>query len=360
MKPRPGTALLTTGERWSLLWPFISAFLLAFALGWLPSTGGRHLALKLAASVLILSTGASILLGLWARLPAGSALVPVIALCVAVDLMRAADGSGSAAGFTSLLLIPVIWQALHGRQRDLTLTIGTVSIANITSILLLPSPVHGVAQWRAMILFTAVAATIGQTIRRLVQERETLLAKITALALLDPLTGLPNRRTWDDRLPVALQTAARTKLPLAIAIFDIDHFKAYNDEHGHQAGDELLATAGTAWGSTLRAIDLLARWGGEEFALLLPATDAPGARLVLDRLQQVMPEGQTFSAGFTIVHVQPPEMPDPLALMLAADRAMYAAKAAGRGRSACAQDLAGSPTGVPVASDLVHSNASRP
>ena len=360
MKARPGTALLTPADRWALLWPFFSAFLLAFALGWLPSTGGPHLLLKVAASVLILATGASILLGLWARFPEGAAIVPVIALCISVDLMRAADGSGSAAGFGSLLLIPVIWQALRSRQLDLTLTIAAVSVANITAILFLPSPVHGVAQWRSMILFTVVAATIGQTVRRLVQERATLLGKITALALLDPLTGLPNRRTWDDRLPVALQTAARTKLPLAIAVLDLDHFKAYNDEYGHQAGDELLATAGTAWGSTLRAIDLLARWGGEEFALLLPATDAPAARLVLDRLQQVMPEGQTFSAGFTIVHVQPSELPDPLALMLAADRAMYAAKAAGRGRSACAQDLAGSPTGAPVATDLVHSNASRP
>ena len=90
------------------------------------------------------------------------------------------------------------------------------------------------------------------------------------LARTDGLTGVANRRAWDDELPRELARAARSGRPVCIALLDLDHFKAYNDRHGHQAGDRLLKAAAAAWESRLRKTDLLARYGGEEFAVMLP------------------------------------------------------------------------------------------
>ncbi|WP_426575026.1 GGDEF domain-containing protein [Aquihabitans sp. McL0605] len=202
--------------------------------------------------------------------------------------------------------------------------------------MVLASPVSAVAQWRSVILFTVVAATIGQTIHRLVQACAELLEHITELARRDALTGLANRRTWDERFPEEVERASRHALPLAVALLDLDHFKAYNDEHGHQRGDVLLEAMARSWSEMLRTGDLLARWGGEEFALLMPATDVDEAAVVLERLQDATPEGQTFSAGYTVERFHPGFEPDLDQVLRAVDQAMYVAKASGRARSALA------------------------
>ena len=90
------------------------------------------------------------------------------------------------------------------------------------------------------------------------------------------MTGLPNRRVWDEDVARELERARRHGGALCLAMLDLDRFKAYNDTHGHQAGDELLAAAAAAWRPELRATDTLARYGGEEFAVLLPHSDAEG------------------------------------------------------------------------------------
>ncbi len=97
-------------------------------------------------------------------------------------------------------------------------------------------------------------------------ERADLLAQLDGLARSDPLTGLANRRTWND----VIANALRDETTLCVAMIDIDHFKQFNDEHGHAAGDRLLKACAGAWRSHLRAEDTLARVGGEEFAVLLP------------------------------------------------------------------------------------------
>jgi diguanylate cyclase (GGDEF)-like protein len=100
----------------------------------------------------------------------------------------------------------------------------------------------------------------------------------------DDLTGLPNRRHWLEQAPVELARALRENRSASAVILDLDGFKAVNDERGHAAGDAVLATLGHRWGPLVRAPDLVARWGGDEFVLLLFDADAEEARQIADRL----------------------------------------------------------------------------
>jgi diguanylate cyclase (GGDEF)-like protein len=159
-------------------------------------------------------------------------------------------------------------------------------------------------------------------------ERADRFSTVATLAASDPLTGLPNRRRWDEEAARMVARAERTGEPLTIALLDLDRFKGYNDAHGHQAGDRLLKTAAAAWRDQLRAGDLLARWGGEEFAVALPGATAEQAVPVLERLRAATPDGQTASAG--VASFTPGAS---LAeLVERADRALYGAKAGGRDR----------------------------
>lgn len=327
---RPSEEFDTLRQRWHQLWPFMLAYVLGFGLTWLEPGGPQDVGFVVIAGVIIVAVIASILAGVWSSTPDLATLIPVVGACVAVDLLRAA--TGGTGGYGTLLLIPVVWQAMRRRQLVLNLSIVLVSIANVVAVVWIASPVNPGAQWRSVILFTVVAATIGQTIHRLVLGRAELTDQIAELARLDALTGLPNRRSWDERLPAEVARAARLGHPLAVAMIDLDHFKAFNDRHGHQAGDEVLRSAAAAWSSELRTGDLLARWGGEEFALLLPTSDGTEAEAILARLQAVTPADLTFSAGLTVERPGPGEAPDLDGLLRVVDHAVYRAKTDGRAR----------------------------
>jgi diguanylate cyclase (GGDEF)-like protein len=174
----------------------------------------------------------------------------------------------------------------------------------------------------SLVLFLLVVARMGGLLTRL-QEQAT---QLTALARTDGLTGLPNRRSGDEELSRACQRAAVGDHPLSVAMLDLDHFKVFNDTHGHQAGDRLLVEASTAWRSGLAHTDVLARYGGEEFMLIMPFRGAEDARAVVSSLRSLTPAGQTFSAG---VSSWDGEEPSAQALHRA-DIAMYVAKRSGR------------------------------
>ena len=159
-------------------------------------------------------------------------------------------------------------------------------------------------------------------------ERRRLLAEASEAARTDALTGLANRREWDDRVPLEIERAMRDHLPLALALIDLDHFKPYNDTFGHQAGDRLLRECAARWRGHLRANDTLARYGGEEFALLLPSTWIDEAVQVVERMRHEVPGRQTASVGV----VQWNGAEDAYELVKRADFALYAAKAGGRDR----------------------------
>ncbi len=157
-------------------------------------------------------------------------------------------------------------------------------------------------------------------------ERQDLLAQLDDQAHRDGLTGLPNRRAWDEMLEREIDRARRSARPLSLAVLDLDNFKAYNDLHGHLAGDEFLRSASAAWSDQLRSHDVLARWGGEEFAVVFPDSTAAEAAAVLQRLQGATPAQQSFSAG--VCQLRPGD--EPGSLMATADALMYEAKARGR------------------------------
>ncbi|HJR94729.1 MAG TPA: sensor domain-containing diguanylate cyclase [Gaiellaceae bacterium] len=157
-------------------------------------------------------------------------------------------------------------------------------------------------------------------------ERADFLAKLSDLAETDGLTGLPNRRSWDATIRSAVGYATRTRRPLCVAIVDLDHFKRFNDVHGHQAGDRLLKASASAWRTALRQTDTLARYGGEEFGVVLPGCSADVAEVVLERLRELTPEGQTCSVG--LAEWSPGE--SDADLVARADEALYEAKRAGR------------------------------
>ena len=159
-------------------------------------------------------------------------------------------------------------------------------------------------------------------------DRGELLGRLEVAARTDDLTGLLNRRAWDEELGRELARADRDGRALCVAILDLDRFKLYNDTHGHQAGDRFLKQMAGAWSQTLRAGDILARYGGEEFAVALPGTNLDHAEQMLERLRQCLPEGQSCSAG--VCRWDGAESAE--SLTNRADTALYAAKDAGRDR----------------------------
>jgi diguanylate cyclase (GGDEF)-like protein len=153
-------------------------------------------------------------------------------------------------------------------------------------------------------------------------------ARLETLARTDALTGLLNRRGWDEEIALAVARAERSGEPLCVAVIDLDHFKRYNDRYGHQAGDRLLQAAAAAWSGQARRIDVLARYGGEEFAVALPSCDLREAEEVMGRLRRACPGRATCSIG--LARWDGEESTD--GVVHRADRALYRAKEDGRDR----------------------------
>jgi diguanylate cyclase (GGDEF)-like protein len=168
-----------------------------------------------------------------------------------------------------------------------------------------------------------VAALLAHEVAAVIA-RADAMDDLTDEAQTDGLTGLPNRRTWDDRLTRIASHGEQ----VAIAILDLDHFKDFNDTYGHPAGDRLLKETAAAWRDQLRAGDFLARIGGEEFGLLLPNCDLATAAEVVDRLRRSVTHQRTCSAGLA-AHEHSENADSAIAR---ADQALYQAKAKGRNR----------------------------
>jgi diguanylate cyclase (GGDEF)-like protein len=168
--------------------------------------------------------------------------------------------------------------------------------------------------------------------------RETRLrGELESIAETDPVTGLFNRRAF-NRGVAALIDSAGTARPLVVVLFDLDHFKDFNDQHGHPAGDDALRRAAEVMQRESRDQDMVSRFGGEEFAVALPDADLAGARAYTDRVARAFLDDQSepsmrlsSSAGIAPLTA---EIGDFDTLVSAADQALYAAKQAGRARTA--------------------------
>jgi len=175
----------------------------------------------------------------------------------------------------------------------------------------------------------------GLRIRGLEQRLLRLNHELHRVAVTDSLTQVANRRAFSARLVHEFDRQARSGEPFGLLMMDVDHLKQCNDSLGHQAGDEVLHGTADIIGRQLRSIDLLARWGGDEFAALLPGAGGDEAITCAERLRMAMHEAALGGGAITLsfgAAAAPEHGRDPDTLIHAADQALYAAKRAGRDR----------------------------
>ena len=189
----------------------------------------------------------------------------------------------------------------------------------------------------------SVRLEVARRILGVQAELERLNARLEELATTDALTGACNRRRFDDELRTACAFAGRQGMPLSLALVDVDHFKSYNDAHGHPAGDVVLRQVAEVLRRQSRTHDLVARYGGEEFAVLLLGADAAAATIASGRLRAGLVAHpwplRPVTASFGVATLGP-DLPDGAALLEAADRALYHSKRQGRDRVTHHRDLA--------------------
>lgn len=191
---------------------------------------------------------------------------------------------------------------------------------------------------------------VVETLRDLTDQKRAEMA-LKELATKDGLTGLSNRRAFDQMLMTEWARAQRTQKPMALLFVDVDHFKLFNDRHGHQTGDECLrAVAGVVSRHALRPLDLASRYGGEEFALILPEMDCDTACAVAEDIRTAVMglriahgvdgagDHVTLSVGVAS-HIPGEADGGPDRLLGAADEALYAAKRLGRNRVVSAERM---------------------
>lgn len=188
-----------------------------------------------------------------------------------------------------------------------------------------------------------------ETWRDMTVQKEAQLA-LERLVMRDGLTGIANRRCFDETLRKEWEQARRTGHPLSLLLLDVDHFKRYNDSYGHPAGDECLQRVAAMVAKQIRVYDLAARYGGEEFAVILPQQSLAGAGAVAERIRAAVEGGApaegkaTVSIGAATFTGEEPASPE--ALLARADAALYRAKRAGRNRVVL--------DGEPGASQILH------
>lgn len=226
-------------------------------------------------------------------------------------------------GVTSAALaMPYVWIAAYaGYFHSTGYLIGILALGAVGHALALSGLDEG--PWRAPIWIYAAAtsAVAGGMVHILARQ-------LRDLAATDPLTRLPNRRAWDERLAHHLALAGRLGHPLCVVMMDVDGFKEFNDSRGHAAGDAALRAIAEGGALVLRGTDVLARIGGDEFALLLPACDVTAAREIVSRIRDATDHGLSLSAG--VASWDGEESAE--RVMRRADAALYWAKDLGRDR----------------------------
>lgn len=288
----------------------------------------------------VVLAAAMIAFGLWLLLLLPPRLIPhVPPVGVAVGLVAATLATvlnGEAEGGPPLLnelfyLWPTLYVGYFLPRRAIVAAMVFTGALYAAALEAMRLPLeHAATRWVVVVLALSAGAAAAHALRNHV---DALVQRLHQLARTDALTGLLNRRAFDEQLQREIQRTMRTSEPLALLLGDVDHFKQINDRRGHAAGDEALTHVAQTLTHTARTVDTVARVGGEEFALLLPGTDLDGALDAAERLRQALadsPDGLTMSFG---VVEAPHHGHTPDDLLRAADRALYTAKQRGRDRA---------------------------
>jgi diguanylate cyclase (GGDEF)-like protein len=311
-RPRARDALL----------PFSAVAGLGLLLAALPGSEHDWYQLGLAALVDVFCFGIAYLV-VTDRLPR-ALMVPNWLLFLGGVILLRHSGGGSRAGVGLLALLPCIWMAMYGTRRELAWMIGGMTVVYAGPIFLVGGEQYPVSGLRGAVLAIALAALISTAMQELITDERDRVEGAEELARTDELTGLANRRVWEEALPRALEGARRDGMPMAVVLLDLNSFKQLNDEQGHHIGDQALKACAAAWRPELRAADLLVRLGGDEFGALLPGCNEQNAGLLAGRLRDATPHSPGASVGFAVSDGH--EVP--AALMTRADGALYADKRA--------------------------------
>ncbi len=232
-----------------------------------------------------------------------------------------------------LYALPVVWTTFFFGRRGAAVILGCVAVAHAITLLALPATSSYPGRW-----LDVIVSSVGVAVVVLVLEHrnERLLACLADEARTDPLTGLLNRRGFDEHAAREFAHVGRGADTIALATLDIDHFKQVNDEWGHMVGDRVLANLARVLASESRTLDVAARLGGEEFAVLMPGSDEAGAEAFIERVRVRLEQSASpslpavrISAGIAAT-----SRPLDVQIMLeSVDRALYAAKRGGRDRT---------------------------
>ncbi len=294
--------------------------------GLLPGDPAFAIAPALAAAVVV----AGLLLGgprlpFWALAPLG----PIGVLLIAFALSTT-PGAGDGA---VLYVWPVLWTTFFFGRRGALAIVLSIGLAHAVTLLLLPAASSYPGRWLDVMVAVSVLAIVVLT---LVDRNDRLLTQLAGEARTDALTGLLNRRGFDERASLELARSSRDRGSIALLAFDIDYFKHINDEWGHEIGDRVLVRIGRLLRNESRDIDVVARFGGEEFIIMLPACADVEAQALAERVRLAVATRDSselppvrMSAG--IVASVAPESVE--SMLQRADSALYHAKRAGRDRA---------------------------
>ncbi len=302
--------------------PVVGLALLALLYAAPPRSGSRGIVLQ-AAFLAAVAAAATLVLP-WQRFSSAVQVLPPIVYLMVVFLVR--EGAGdTAATYSQLALIPVVWMALYGGPPELTAVLIGAAAAIFAPLTTGVSSHHA---WTQGALLLGAATALGFGIQLSLDRVRAHAERLYRLANTDALTGVANRRSWEFELTKALAAAERDHQPICVVMLDLDHFKAFNDRLGHQAGDLLLKEVAAKWSARLRGGDMFARLGGDEFAAILRTCPAEAAYGIAYRLCLALPYGITSSAGVAVWDGEEP----PESLVARADRGLYKAKEEGRNR----------------------------
>ncbi len=288
--------------------------------------------LQLAAAAVVLTMPRA-----WARKPWVPAAIVIVGIAaVTIALYFNGERLGGPAVFNEFFYVwPAFYIGYFFKPRGMTALL--VLIAVVYAAMLAVIGTHGSTAFSRWIVTVSVVSGAAVAMNVLRRSIDRLLERLREAARTDSLTMLLNRRGFDERFELELERSRRTGDPVGLLVGDLDRFKELNDRQGHPAGDMALALVGQTLALGCRKIDTIARIGGEEFAILLPATDCAGAQEAAERLRGEIAEvvdasGQELTISFGVAEF-PMHGQIRHDLMHAADEALYAAKALGRDRS---------------------------